>query len=164
MATPGDKYGIYISESLERLENATFSYEPESHQMMMDKRLLKLEKAEDEPNMTRTFPARNKKADLGVVSWGPSEGAVREAVVKANRVGKKVSSLHILMLSPLPTKQIKPYLDSVDKVIVAELNATGHLANLLTKTFLLESIPLRKTTGLPFTTNEIYERIMEIVP
>ncbi len=164
MAIPGDKYGIYISESLERLENATFSYEPESHQMMMAKRLLKLKKAEDEPNMTRTFPAGNKKADLGVVSWGPSEGAVREAVAKANVAGKKVSSLHVLMLSPLPVKQIKPYLESVDKVIVAELNATGHLSNLLTKTFLMNLIPLRKTTGLPFTTNEVYERIMEMVP
>jgi 2-oxoglutarate ferredoxin oxidoreductase subunit alpha len=161
MAIPGEKYGIYISESLERLENATFSYEPETHQMMMDKRLLKLKKAEEEPNMTRVFPAGNKKADLGIVSWGPSEGAVREAVAKANKQGKRVSSLHVLMLSPLPIKQIKPYLDSVEKTVVAELNATGHLSNLLTKTFLLESIPLRKTTGLPFTTNEVYEKIVQ---
>jgi pyruvate/2-oxoacid:ferredoxin oxidoreductase alpha subunit len=65
------------------------------------------------------------------------------------------------MLSPLPIKQIKPYLDSVEKTVVAELNATGHLSNLLTKTFLLESIPLRKTTGLPFTTNEVYEKIVQ---
>jgi 2-oxoglutarate ferredoxin oxidoreductase subunit alpha len=164
MSIPGDKYGIYISESLERLENATFSYEPETHQMMMDKRLLKLKKAEDEPNMTRAYPAGNRKADLGVISWGPSEGAVKEAVAKANKGGKKVSSLHILMLSPLPTRQIKLYLDSVDKVIVAELNATGHLSNLLAKTFLLESMPLRKTTGLPFTTKEIYEKIVEATP
>jgi 2-oxoglutarate ferredoxin oxidoreductase subunit alpha len=161
MSIPGDKYGIYISESLERLESSTFSYEPEAHQMMMDKRLRKLKNAEDEPNMTRTFPLGAKKADLGVISWGPSEGTVREAVAKANKEGKKVSSLHILMLSPLPTRQIKPYLDSVDKVIVAELNATGHLSSLLTKTMLVESIPLRKTTGLPFTTNEIYDRIAE---
>jgi 2-oxoglutarate ferredoxin oxidoreductase subunit alpha len=161
MAIPGEKYGIYISESLERLENATFSYEPEAHQVMMEKRLLKLKKAEDEPNMTRIFPPGNKKGDLGVVSWGPSEGAVREAVAKANKEGKRVSSLHVLMLSPLPIKQIKPYLDSVEKTVVAELNATGHLSNLLAKTFLLDSIPLRKTTGLPFTTNEVYEKIMQ---
>jgi 2-oxoglutarate ferredoxin oxidoreductase subunit alpha len=161
MSIPGDRYGIYISESLERLENATFSYEPETHQMMMDKRLLKLKKAEDEPNMTRVFPANNGKADVGVISWGPSEGAVREAVSKANKEGKKVSSLHILMLSPLPTRQIKPYLNSVRKIIVAELNATGHLAGLLKKTLLAESTPLRKTTGLPFTTNEVYQKILE---
>jgi 2-oxoglutarate ferredoxin oxidoreductase subunit alpha len=161
MSTPGDRFGIYISESLERLENATFSYEPETHQMMMDKRLLKLKKAEDEPNMTRAFPGGNKKADVGVISWGPSEGAVKEAVAKANKEGKNVSSLHILMLSPLPIRQIKPYLDSVERFIVAELNATGHLSNLLKKTFLQESTPLRKTTGLPFTTNEVYQKILE---
>jgi 2-oxoglutarate ferredoxin oxidoreductase subunit alpha len=164
MSIPGDRYGIYISESLERLESSTFSYEPEAHQMMMNKRLKKLKNAEDEPNMTRTFPLGAKKADVGVISWGPSEGAVREAVARANKEGKKVSSLHILMLSPLPTKQIKPYLDSVDKVIVAELNATGHLSSLLTKILLVESIPLRKTTGLPFTTNEVYQKIMEVAP
>jgi 2-oxoglutarate ferredoxin oxidoreductase subunit alpha len=164
MSIPGDRYGIYISESLERLENATFSYEPDTHQMMMDKRLLKLKKAEDEPGMTRVFPAGNKKADVGVISWGPSEGAVREAVAKANREGKKVSSLQVLMLSPMPIKQIKPYIDSVGRVIVAELNATGHLSNLLKKTFLLESLPLRKTTGLPFTTHEIYQKILEATP
>jgi 2-oxoglutarate ferredoxin oxidoreductase subunit alpha len=164
MSTPGERYGIYISESLERLESSTFSYEPEAHQMMMDKRLLKLRKAEDEPNMTRIFPVGAKRADLGVISWGPSEGAVREAVTKANENGKKVSSLHILMLSPLPTRQIKPYLDSVNKVMVAELNATGHLSSLLTKTLLLKSESLRKTTGLPFSTDEVYRKIMEIAP
>jgi 2-oxoglutarate ferredoxin oxidoreductase subunit alpha len=164
MSIPGDRYGIYISESLERLESSTFSYEPEAHQMMMNKRLKKLKNAEDEPNMTRTFPLGAKKADVGVISWGPAEGAVREAVARANKEGKKVSSLHILMLSPLPTNQIKPFLDSVDKVIVAELNATGHLSSLLTKTLLVESIPLRKTTGLPFTTNEVYQKIIEIAP
>ena len=161
MSVPGDRHGIYISESLERQENATFSYEPDTHQMMMDKRLLKLKKAEDEPNVTRVFPAGNKKSNVSVISWGPSEGAVKEAVNKANKEGKKVSSMQILMLSPLPIKQIKPYIDSAGKVIVAELNATGHLSSLLKKTFLLESIPLRKTTGLPFTTDEIYQKIME---
>nr|MDO8099536.1 2-oxoacid:acceptor oxidoreductase subunit alpha [Candidatus Njordarchaeota archaeon] len=164
MSTPGDRHGIYISESLERLENATFSYEPETHKVMMEKRFRKLKKAENEPNMTRIYPTSNKKADIGVISWGPSEDAVIEAANKANKQGKNVSSLHILMLSPLPTKQIKPYLDSVDKFIVAELNQTGHLASLLAKTFLLESVPLRKTTGLPFTANEIFQRIMEVGP
>jgi 2-oxoglutarate ferredoxin oxidoreductase subunit alpha len=164
MSIPGDRFGIYISESLERWESSTFSYDPEAHKMMMDKRLKKLGNAEDEPNMTRAFPVGTRKADVGVISWGPSEGAVREAVSRANKAGKRVSSLHVLMLSPLPIKQIKPYLDNVDKVVVAELNATGHLSSLLRKALLLESAPLRKTTGLPFTTNEIYEKIMEIAP
>jgi pyruvate/2-oxoacid:ferredoxin oxidoreductase alpha subunit len=97
-----------------------------------------------------------------VISWGTSEDAIIEAVTKANKQGKNVSSLHILMLSPLPTKQIKTYLDSVDNLIAAELNYTGQLADLLAKTFLIKPTPLRKTTGLPFTTNEILQGIMEI--
>jgi 2-oxoglutarate ferredoxin oxidoreductase subunit alpha len=164
MSTPGDKYGIYISESLEREENAKFSYEPEAHQIMMEKRFRKLRIAEDEPNMTRSFSAGKEKADLGVISFGPSEDAVIEAVTKANKEGKKVSSLHILMLSPLPIKQIKPYLERVNKVIVAELNHTGQLSSLLAKTLLLDSTPLRKTTGLPFTTEEIFNKIKEVAP
>jgi 2-oxoglutarate ferredoxin oxidoreductase subunit alpha len=164
MATPGDRYGIYISESLEREESAAFSYEPETHKAMMEKRFRKLKKAENEPNMTRTHPAGNKKAAVGVISWGTSEDAIIEAVTKANKQGKKVSSFHILMLSPLPNKQIKPYLDSVDRLVVAELNHTGQLADLLAKTFLVKPIPLRKTTGLPFTTDEISQKIMEVTP
>ncbi|WXG46383.1 MAG: 2-oxoacid:acceptor oxidoreductase subunit alpha [Candidatus Atabeyarchaeum deiterrae] len=164
MSTPGDKYGIYVSESLEREENAKFSYEPEAHQIMMEKRFRKLRIAEDEPNMTRSFSIGKEKADLGVISFGPSEDAVIEAVTKANKEGKKVSSLHILMLSPLPIKQIKPYLERVNKVIVAELNHTGQLSSLLAKTLLLDSTPLRKTTGLPFTTEEIFNKIKEVAP
>jgi pyruvate/2-oxoacid:ferredoxin oxidoreductase alpha subunit len=114
--------------------------------------------------MTRTHPAGTKKANVGVVSWGPSEDAIVEAVTKANKQGKSVSSLHILMLSPLPTKQIKPYLDSVDKLIIAELNYTGQLADLLAKTFLVKATSLRKTTGLPFTTDEITQKILEVAP
>jgi 2-oxoglutarate ferredoxin oxidoreductase subunit alpha len=164
MATPGDRYGIYISESLEREESAAFSYEPETHKAMMEKRFRKLKKAENEPNMTRTHPAGNKRADVGVISWGPSEDAITEAVAKANKQGNNISSLHILMLSPLPAGQIKPYLENVDKVIVAELNHTGQLADLLAKTFLVKPVPLRKTTGLPFTTEEISQKIKEVAP
>jgi 2-oxoglutarate ferredoxin oxidoreductase subunit alpha len=162
MSVPGEKYGIYIAESLEREESSKFSYEPETHELMMQKRLRKLKKVEDEPNMTRVFNPGGKEAGVGVVSWGPSEGAIVEAVTKANKKGKKVSSLQILMLSPLPVRQIQPFLEHVEKIVVPELNQTGHLANLLSKALVVNTIPLRKTTGLPFTADEILDKILEV--
>jgi 2-oxoglutarate ferredoxin oxidoreductase subunit alpha len=162
MSIPGEKYGIYIAESLEREESSKFSYEPETHELMMQKRLRKLKNVEDEPNMTRTFNPSGKEASVGVISWGPSEGAIIEAVTKAHKKGKKVASLHILMLSPLPVRQIQPFTEHVKKIVVPELNQTGHLANLLSKALVVNTIPLRKTTGLPFTTDEILDKILEV--
>jgi 2-oxoglutarate ferredoxin oxidoreductase subunit alpha len=68
------------------------------------------------------------KADLQVgaetliVSFGVTSRAVEEAVVIARCNGKRISSLTVLSLWPVPVKEIREALAGVHKVLVPELN------------------------------------------
>jgi len=71
------------------------------------------------------------KADLQsgakrlVVSYGVTSRAARDAVLKARSSGRKVSSLTIQSLFPVPARKISEAMEGVEEVIVAEENFRG---------------------------------------
>jgi 2-oxoglutarate ferredoxin oxidoreductase subunit alpha len=64
-------------------------------------------------------------ANTLVMSYGITSRAAREAVVEARRQGRKVSSMNILSLFPVPVKILAKALQKVERVIVAEENLNG---------------------------------------
>ena len=68
-------------------------------------------------------------ADLLVVGWGGTFGAVRSAVVAAQRAGKSVAQAHVRYLNPFP-RNLAAVLKRHRRVLVPELNS-GQLALLL---------------------------------
>jgi 2-oxoglutarate ferredoxin oxidoreductase subunit alpha len=61
------------------------------------------------------------KGDLLIVGWGSTRGAIEEAVEAARAEGKKVSSLHLPFLQPLPPG-IKEAMSGFKKVMTIESN------------------------------------------
>jgi len=61
------------------------------------------------------------KGDLLVIGWGSTKGAIEEAVEGLRAEGKKVSSLHLQFLQPLPPG-IKDIMHGFKKVITVEGN------------------------------------------
>jgi 2-oxoglutarate ferredoxin oxidoreductase subunit alpha len=61
-------------------------------------------------------------ADILVVGYGVTSLAVTEAIQAARRAGKRVSSLTLHSLWPVPVNEIKTALNGISKVIVPELN------------------------------------------
>jgi len=160
MSIPGKGAPSYTATGLEHDEHGHPDYEPEDHVAMMQKRYRKLATAAAElPAPTRYG---DEDAVLGIIGWGSTEGAIQEAVDHARANGYKVAALHPRVLSPLPDETIRTFIGSVQKVIVAECNYSGQLANLLGAKFGLQAIRVNKFGGIPFTAADIFRAIEEV--
>ncbi|BCL83991.1 pyruvate ferredoxin oxidoreductase [Ktedonobacteria bacterium brp13] len=157
---PGKGAPAYVATGLEHDELGHPDYEPEDHVMMMDKRFRKLRTAAKELPQPDRYGATD--ARIGVIAWGSTEGAIQEAVDRANTQGLKVASLHLTVLSPLPDLAIETFIHSVDRVIVPECNYSGQLANLLGASYGLQAVRINKFGGIPFTAGEILDAIEEV--
>lgn len=161
MTVPGDKSGMWVAPGLEHDEEGYVSRNTsEAHQRQMPKRFRKLDSLQRELDAPPRYGADDAK--IGIISWGSTEGAVQEAVERAAQSGLKVAALHPKVLSPLPEKELQAFIDSVDHVIVPEVNYSGQFARYLRSIFGINPIRLNKYGGLPFTAAEVYRRIEEV--
>lgn len=158
MAIPGMEGGEHAATGLEHKEDGSPSYEPENHRAMTKKRWRKLE-------LTKRYAMEPKRygaldAEIGIIGWGSTEGAVWEAVGKANDNGMKVAALYPKLLNPLQTYIIEAFVKPLRKVVVVENNYTGQFANILrSHGIICESFTLCE--GRPFVVAEIVRRIGE---
>ncbi len=157
---PGPGALTYVATGLEHDEYGHPDYEPEDHTAMMQKRFRKLETAAEE--LPRPERYGDEDATVGIIGWGSTEGAIQEAVDRARAKGYKVAALHPRILSPLPDSTMRRFITSVKKVIVAECNYSGQLANLLGAKYGLQPVRLNKFGGIPFTAGEILRAIEEV--
>ncbi|HQF71810.1 MAG TPA: 2-oxoglutarate ferredoxin oxidoreductase subunit alpha, partial [Promineifilum sp.] len=98
-----------------------------------------------------------ESGELLLVSWGGTYGAVRSAVIAAQRRGRSVAHAHLRYLNPLPSN-LRDMLSRYRQVIVPELNG-GQLAFLLRGRYALNIQSYPKVHGRPFTINEIATKI-----
>ncbi len=126
---------------------------------MMDKRHRKLQAARLEPGWSRLYGPET--AELGIISWGSIEGSIAEAVERVSATGRTVRCLHLRMLSPLPVEEIVAFAETVDKLVVCELNFSGQLQKMIRAETDLKPGLIRKYDGVPFTPVEIVEAIGE---
>jgi 2-oxoglutarate ferredoxin oxidoreductase subunit alpha len=98
-------------------------------------------------------------AELLVLGWGSSEGAIRAGVRRARLSGHKVASAHLRHLNPLPANT-GDVLRSFDRVLVPEMN-TGQLAQVLRGKFLIDVESFCKVQGQPLFAGEIEQQIAE---
>jgi 2-oxoglutarate ferredoxin oxidoreductase subunit alpha len=162
MALPGvDAKGIYVAPGLEHDESGQPSQEPSVHEVMTQKRFRKLATIESELGPVPRYGS--EKPRVGIIGWGATEGAIREAVERAVAAGYEVAALHPRVLSPLPEKELGDFIASVEHVIVPEVNYQGQLAHHLAATFGFKPIRLNKYGGLPFTPGEIFQKVEEVM-
>ncbi len=100
-------------------------------------------------------------ADLLVIGWGSTYGAIRWAVENLSKAGTKVAFTHLKYLNPLPN-DLKPLMNKYSKILVPE-NNMGQMYLRLGGEFNDKLIPFNKNTGTPFKEKEIEEKILEIL-
>jgi 2-oxoglutarate ferredoxin oxidoreductase subunit alpha len=136
------------------------SYTPEDHEHIIQVR------AEKVARLANVIPEQDvfgpEGADLLVVGWGSTYGAIRSAVGAAQRAGKSVAAAHIRYLNPFP-RNLGDVLTRAKKILVPELNG-GQLALLLNAKFPVRVVSLPKVQGQPFRIAEIARKIDELVP
>ncbi len=135
------------------------SYDPQNHEHMVHLRQAKVNK------VAETFPATQilgeKQGDVLVIGWGCTQGAITSAVEQLQKLGKKVSSLHVRYINPLP-KDLGPIMQRFKTVLVVELNM-GQLKNILRNEFALDIKGYHKVQGQPLKISEVKQAILECI-
>lgn len=127
---------------------------------MMEKRQRKIDAARHEPGWSRQHGP--DQARWGVISWGSLEGAVNEAIDRINgddADGQVVRGLHLRMMAPLPVEALLAFADTVEQVVVCELNFSGQLNRIIRAETDLRTRLINKYDGIPFTPGEIVEAL-----
>jgi len=160
-AIPGTKGLEHRVGGIEK-ENETgnISYDPENHELMVKLRQAKVDKVADFIPL-QTIDNGNNKGKLLVLGWGSTYGSIKTAVKEAITEGYEVSHAHIKYLNPLP-KNLGEIIKNFDKVLIPEMN-NGQLIKVIRDKFLVDAKGLNKIKGLPFTSVEIKNKIIEML-
>jgi 2-oxoglutarate ferredoxin oxidoreductase subunit alpha len=98
-------------------------------------------------------------ADLLVLGWGSTWGAIDGAVSRARAGGHKVAHAHLIHLNPFP-RNLGDVLRRYPRVMVPEMNL-GQLAQLVRARYLVDAHAVSKVRGLPFTAAELEQAIVD---
>ena len=151
--TPGLQHRIGGLEKADGSGN--ISYDGANHERMTELRAAKVAAIAEElpPLVVDSEPG----AELLVLGWGSTEGAIRAGARRAREAGHKVATAQLRHLNPLPAN-IGDVLRSFERVLVPELNS-GHLAMLLRSRFLVDVESYTKIQGQPLFASEMEEEI-----
>jgi 2-oxoglutarate ferredoxin oxidoreductase subunit alpha len=135
------------------------SHNPENHQLMVETRQKKIERIANDIPKAKIMG--NEDADLLVIGWGSSYGAIKSAVDQKNSEGARVAYVHLKHLNPLPSN-LGEIIEKYDTILVPEMNL-GQLKSILHAKYFKPLLGLNKVQGLPFTTLEVKAKINEIL-
>ena len=145
---------------LEKDITGAISHDPENHDEMVRIRAKKVQNIENDiPDLEVLQSSAGD--DILIIGWGSTYGSIRNSVDKYQKEGKAVSQAHFTHIFPFP-KNTGEVLKKYKKIVVAEMNL-GQLSALLRATYLVETIPLTKIQGSPFTEKEISDVIDTLI-
>jgi 2-oxoglutarate ferredoxin oxidoreductase subunit alpha len=157
----GTKGGVYWNTGDEHTELGHISEDPTIRVMMMDKRMGKLELADKEiPISEKVNFFGPEDADVTIVSWGSTKGAILDAMDWLKEDGVKVNFLQIKLIHPFPTEYVKSVLTRAKKIVGVEANFSGQLISVVREA---TCIPVEqlvvKYNGRPMSSEEVYDAI-----
>ena len=157
-AVPGTPDLMHRIGGIEKEEGTgNISYDPMNHQRMTDIRQDKV--ANIASDIPPTWLEGDEDADVLLVGWGSTWGAITSAVKQVRDEGHKVAHAHLIHISPFPS-DLGEVLSRFKTVICPEMNM-GQLSKLLRAEFLVDVKSVNKVQGQPFTTRELSEIILE---
>ncbi len=160
---PGQKYGVHHVTGVEHDETGKPSEAAANRDAQMNKRFRKIENVKFNTPVYKNAP--HEDADLLIVGFNSTRGAIEEAVTRLEKDGIKVNHAHIRLIHPFPTDELLPLVNSAKKVAVIENNATGQLANIIRMNVgNIDKInKVLKYNGNPFLPHEVYTKCKELL-
>lgn len=151
-AIPGTPGLMHRVGGIEKEDGSgNISYTPENHERMVHLRAAKIAGiANDIPPVEVVGDA---DAELLILGWGSTWGAIKAAVDTVRAHGKRVAWAHVVHLSPFPAN-LGEVLRRYPKIIVPEMNM-GQLCKVVRGEFLVPATPITKVQGMPFTAAEL---------
>jgi 2-oxoglutarate ferredoxin oxidoreductase subunit alpha len=158
-AIPGTDGLMHRIGGIEKQDGTgNISYAPDNHEFMVrlrEERILKI--AEKLPPLE---VKGDEDADILVVGWGSTWGAITSASGRLRRAGTKVATVHLRHLYPFAAN-LGEILGRYEHVVVPEMNL-GQLTKLLRAEFLVDAKVISKVSGQPFTAAELVTKIQEV--
>ncbi len=154
---PGMAGGEYVATGLEHNEQGALRYDPATHSRMTEKRHRKLAAAAAEAPEPLRFG--DEDAEVGIISWGSTAGAVIEAIQRLHAQGLKAELLAPKMLWPIPDHQVGEFIRRKQRVLVAEVNYSQQYATILRARYGTHLESVTTYGGVPFRIDELVEAI-----
>jgi len=159
---PGQKGGRYLATGNEHMPAGHISEDPDNRVNQVDRRMQKMEAIRadldgDEGTNTHYGP---EEAEYGIMTFGSQQGTAEEAVDRLNESGHSVKMLGVSELAPYPVEEVTEFIQSVDEVLVIEMNASAQFRGLTQKElgrFGEKLSSLLKYNGNPFEPEEIVD-------
>ncbi|GGG86068.1 2-oxoacid:acceptor oxidoreductase subunit alpha [Staphylococcus pragensis] len=159
---PGVKGGIHHVTGVEHNEEGKPSEAAENRRQQMEKRMRKTADLliENPIELNKAYD----EADILYIGFISSKGAIQEGTKRLNEKGIKVNTMQIRQLHPLPVDTIQDAIDKASKVVIAEHNYQGQLANIIKMNTNVQNKLINQTKydGTPFLPHEIEEKGLEI--
>ena len=162
---PGMPGGVFSTTSDEHDPEGHITEGIENRIAMMRKRMGKLDTAAKEiPASTKFTLHGPRHADLTLVGWGATKGAILDAVAELELEGRTVNFLQIRLMRPFPSDAVAAILRSAEQTVLIENNYSAQLGALITEHtgFVLDHHVL-KYDGRPFSRNEIVEGVRAVL-
>jgi len=159
---PGTPHTRYVANSYEHDATGELDESAENRIAMHQKRLRKMETlAKELPDPPVYGP---EDADLSIIAWGSTKGAVLEAMRALEAEGIRVNFMHVIYLSPFPKKAVSDFLKKAKKSLLIEGNYRGQLGELIREHTLLDvDEKFLKYDGRPFYPEEICEKVKNFI-
>ncbi|HYB07766.1 MAG TPA: 2-oxoacid:ferredoxin oxidoreductase subunit alpha [Nitrososphaerales archaeon] len=160
----GSKGGVYWNTGDEHDELGHISEDPVIRDSMMEKRMGKLELANKEiPISERLNFFGPEKADITVISWGSTKGAILDAMEWLNEDGIRVNFLQLRLIHPFPTEYVAHILSKAKKIVGIEMNYSAQLIGIIReRTCIPIDQVVVKYNGRPMSSEEVYEALKMI--
>jgi 2-oxoglutarate/2-oxoacid ferredoxin oxidoreductase subunit alpha len=159
---PGMKNGIHHVTGVEHAETGKPSESAANRIAQMDKRFRKIENLKFKTPVYKNAP--HEEADLLIVGFNSTRGAIEEAQARLEKEGLKVNHAHVRLIHPFPVDEMLPLVKSAKKIAVIENNATGQLANIMKMNVGNHDkiVKILKYDGNPFLPHEVHTKCKEL--
>ncbi len=161
-AIPLEGEALVVTDSDEHNEEGHLIEDAETRTAMVQKRMRKMENLKKDIASPRVYG--KEQAEVTLIGWGSTYGAVKEAVDMAMKDNLSVNLVHFNEVWPFPAEATAQSLRSSKKIITVENNATAQLAHLLrAETGHQITYKILKFDGRPFSPAHILRQLKQEV-
>ncbi|PUZ34129.1 2-oxoacid:acceptor oxidoreductase subunit alpha [Staphylococcus arlettae] len=155
---PGLKGGIHHVTGVEHNEEGKTSEAANNRQQQMEKRMRKTQHLLI--NNPVDIDEQHDEADILYIGFISTKGSIAEGKERLEQQGIKVNHLQIRQLHPFPNELVQQAVNKASKVIIAEHNYQGQLANIIKMNVNIGNKLVNQTKydGTPFLPHEIEEK------
>ncbi len=158
-AVPGTPGLMHRIGGIEKEDGSgNISYDPANHERMVHLR------ADKVAGIAGDIPAVSVEGDIDdaeilVLGWGSTWGAIGGAVDRCRARGEKVARAHLVHLNPFPSN-LGDVLRRYPRILVPEMNL-GQLSKMVRAEYLVDARSVTKVQGVPFTAGELEAAILK---